>query len=145
MAVTAVIIPKGEAATDQTLYAAAATTLSGSLGPFPVDFWSSAEITVVVTTCSGTFDVFLRKRLADESTYENFATFPQWTTAVFTTTGTYTLSFVNGGNSIVQTTSQGVAANTVNTVQFGGYWQIDYKIGGTGGTTTFGVYGNFRS
>ncbi len=142
MAVTAVVIPQADAATRQTLYTSAATTLSGSLGPFPVDFFASASISVVVTTCSGTLDVYVQKRLADNVTYDDIAHFTQWTTG---TTSTRTLSFVNGGNTLNSQGSGALAANTVLTVHFGGYWQILFAIGGTGGTSTFGVYGDFRS
>lgn len=141
---TNVVIPQCESAVNQTILASAARTSSDTAGPWPVDFWSSAEITVAVTTCSGTLDVYVQKLLPDNSTYDDIAHFAQWTTAVFTTTGTYTLSFVNGGNTLNQQQASALTANTVRTVHFGNYWRIAYTIGGTGGTSTFSVYGSFK-
>ena len=145
MAVTNVVIPRCESAIAQTLYASAATTTSGSAGPFPVDFFSSAEITVAVTTCSGTLDVYVQKLLPDGVTYDDIEHFAQWTQGAFTTTGTYTMSFVNGGNTINQQKAAGLAVNSVLTVHFGAYWRMLWVIAGTGGTSTFGIYGDFRA
>jgi hypothetical protein len=147
MAVTAVTIPQpapGAAASAQTIYTAQATTASGSAGPFPVDFFSSAGITVGVTVCSGTLDVYVQKLLPDGATYDDIAHFAQWTTAIFTTTGMYSLSFVNGGNTINQQLDAGLAVNTVKTLHFGSYWRLNWVLG-TNATATFGITGDFRS
>lgn len=144
MATTNVVIPKSASAVNQTIYAAQATAASGNAGPFPVDFFSSAEVTVAVTTCSGTLNVYVQKLLPDNATYDDIASFAQWTTAIFTTTGTYTLSFVNAGNTLNQQKSQSLTVNTALAVHFGAYWNIAFVVGGTGGTSTFGIYGNFQ-
>ena len=144
MALT-VTIPKCDSAINRTLVPSAAYTASDTAGPFPVDFFSSAEITVAVTTCSGNLDVYVQKLLPDNTTYDDIEHFAQWTTGTFTTTGTYVLSFVNGGNTINQQKAVGLAVNTVNTVHFGSKWRINYVIAGTGATVTFGVFGNFRA
>ena len=144
MALT-VTIPKCDSAINQTLVPTAAYTASDTAGPFPVDFFSSAEITVAVTSCSGSLDVYCQKLLADDTTYDDIEHFAQWTTGTFTTTGTYVLSFVNGGNTINQQKAAGLAVNTVNTVHFGSKWRIKYVIAGASATVTFGVFGNFRA
>ena len=141
---TSVIVPQAASVANQTILASAARTSSDTAGPFPVDFFSSAEICVAVTSCSGTLDVYVQKLLPDNTTYDDIAAFAQWTTAVFTTTGTYVLSFVNGGNTINQQKASSLTANTVNTVHFGSYWRIAYTIAGTSATVTFGVTGSFR-
>lgn len=142
MAVTAVVVPQADAVTNQTLYATVATTLSGSIGPWPCDFFASTEIQVVVTTCSGTFDVFVQKLLPDNTTFDDIAHFAQWTTG---TSSTRVLSFVNGGNNLNTQADGTLTANSVITVHFGGYWRVKFAISGTNATTTFGVFGNFRS
>lgn len=141
MAVTNVVIPQAAAATGQTIYASAATTTSGSAGPWPVDFWSSAEISVVVSTCSGTLDVYVQKLLPDLATYDDIAHYSQWTTS--SSTVTKTLSFVNGGNTLNTQGSAALSAGTVLTVNFGSQWRVLWAIAGTGATSTFGVYGDF--
>ncbi len=141
---TAVVIPQADSAINQPILASAARTSSDTAGPWPVDFWSSAEICVAVTTCSGTLDVYLQKLLPDNTTYDDIAHFAQWSTAVFTTTGTYVLSFVNGGNTLNQQTDAALAANTVRTVHLGNYWRVSYVIAGTSGTSTFAVTASFK-
>lgn len=140
-----VIIPQCAAATNRTILSTTTVTASNQAGPFPVDFWSSAEIMVAVTTVSGTLDVYVQRLLPDNETYADIAHFAQWTTGAFTTTGAYTLSFVNGGNTINQQQAAGLAANSVITVHFGANWRINYVLGGTSPTVTFAVYGSFRS
>jgi len=108
-----------------------------------VDFFSSAEITVAAASVVGTLDVYIQKLLGDNATYDDVAHFTQWGAAVYTTTGTYVLSFVNGGNTINQQKDAGLAAATVNTVNFGSYWRLKWVIGT--GPSTFGIYGNFRA
>ena len=140
-----VVIPKAETAVNQTIVPAAAYSASDTAGPFPVDFFSSAGITVVVTSCSGTLNVYVQRKLPDDTTYDDIAAFAQWTTAVFTTTGTYTLSFVDAGNTLNQQKSSALTAGTALATHFGSHWRIAYTIGGSGGTSTFGVYGDFRA
>lgn len=142
MALT-VIIPQSLSAINQTIVPSALYTADDTAGPFPVDFFSSAEITVAVATCSGTLNVYVQKLLADNATYDDVAAFAQWTTGTFTTTGTYTLSFVNGGNTLNQQKDGALTANSVLTVHFGSYWRIKYDLG-SAATATFAVYGNFR-
>lgn len=139
-----VVIPQCESAVNQTIVPSTAYTSSDTAGPWPVDFWSSAAVTVVVTTCSGTLDVYVQQLLSDNSTYGDIAAFPQYSTAVFTTTGTKTLSFVNGGNTLLTETNAALTANTVNTVHFGNYWRVRYVIAGSNATVTFGVFGSFK-
>ncbi len=141
---TSVVIPQADSAINQTILASAARTSSDTAGPWPVDFWSSAEIMVAVTTCSGTLDVYVQKLLPDDTTYDDIGHFAQWTTAVFTTTGAYVLSFVNGGNTINVQTDAALAVNTVQTVHFGNRWRVSYVIAGTSATVTFGVFASFK-
>ena len=137
-----VVIPQSPSVTNKTIVTAAAYTANDTAGPFPVDFFSSSEITVVVTTIlvGSTLDVYVQKLLPDNVTYDDIYHFAQWTAAIFTTTGTYVASFVNGGNTINQQKAAGLAANTINTVHFGSYWRINFTCTGA----TFGVYGSFR-
>ncbi len=144
MAVTAVVIPQAPAATAQTIYASQATTASGSAGPFPVDFFSSAGITVAMSTASGTVDVYVQRLLPDGATWDDIAAFAQWAGVTYTTTGTYSLSFVNGGNTIQQQKDGSLTANSVVTVNFDGYWRIKWTLASQG-TATFGIYGDFRA
>ena len=140
-----VIIPKCDSAINQTLVPSAAYTASDTAGPWLADFFSSAEITLVVTTCSGTLNLFLQSLQPDDTTYADIAAWPQMTTAVYTTTGTVRLSFVNGGNTIDVTKDGSLTANSVLTVAFGAKQRVKYTIAGTGATVTFGVFGNFRA
>src|SRR6185436_12089842 len=140
MALASVIIPQAESIQQMTLVAAAAYTSSDATNWWPCDFLSSEEITTVVTTCSGTLNVYLQKLLPDNATAADIGAFSQYTTAVFTTSGAKTLSFVNGGNSFVTETDAALTAGTVNTVHFGTYQRIKFVIAGTGATATFGVF-----
>ncbi len=140
----AVVISQADSAINQTIVPAAAYTSSDTAGPYPVDFWSSCEIQVAVTTCSGTLDVYFQKLLPDNTTYDDIAHFAQWTTAVFTTTGSYVLSFVNGGNTLNQQKDAGLAANTVNTVHWGNAHRLKFVIAGTSATSTFGVFASYK-
>ena len=139
-----VVIPQCESAVGQAIVPATAYTASDTAGPWPVDYFSSAEIHVAVTTCSGTLNVYVQKLLPDGSTYDDVASFSQYTTAVYTTTGSKVLSFVNGGNTLNTQTSAALTANTVQTVHFGNYWRVNWVLAGTGATATFGVYGSFK-
>ena len=139
-----VVIPQARSVKNASIVPATAYTASDTAGPFPVDFFSSAEIFVAVTSCSGTLNVYVQKRLPDDTTYGDIAAFSQWATAVFTTSGGKTLSFVNGGNTLLTETEAALTANTVNTVHFGSYWRVKYVIAGTNATVTFGVTGSFR-
>lgn len=140
-----VIVPQAPSVINRTLITSTAYTTSDNTTQFPIDFFTSADITVAVTVCSGTLDVYVQKLLPDNSTWMDIAHFAQWTTAVFTTTGTYSLAFVNGGNTIRQQTDASLAANTVITTNFGSFWRIKFAIGGASGTSTFGVFGNFSA
>lgn len=151
----AVIIPqadssiKGGRTGETPILAAAARTASDTAGPWPVDFFSSAEITFIVTSCSGSLNVYVQKLLPDNATYQDIAAFPQIATATtsvssITTTGTYTFSFVNGGNSIIRQESTALTNSTTVLCHFGNYWRINWTQAGTGATATFGVYGSFK-
>ena len=140
--VTNVVIPQAQSAVNQTILSSAARTSSDTAGPWIVDYYSSAEITVAVTTCSGTLNVYVQKLLADNATYGDIASFSQYTTATFTTSGTKTLNFVNGGNTLITETDAALTANTVLTTNFGQKWRVKYVFG-TNGAATFAVYGSF--
>ena len=140
MALT-VTIPKCDSAINQTLVPSAAYTASDTAGPWPCDFFSSEEITVAVTSCSGTLNVYVQKLLGDDSTYDDIAAFSQYSNA----TGTKILSFVNGGNTLNTQAAAALAAGTVNTVHFGSKQRINFVIAGASATVTFGVFGNFRA
>lgn len=140
-----VFVPKSDSAVNQTLIATAARTSSDTTSPFGVDFFSSAGITVVVTTCSGTLNVYVQKLLPDNATYGDVASFTQYTTAVYTTTGAKTLNFVNGGNAFRTETAAAQTVDTIVTAHFGGSWRINFVIAGTGATVTFGVFGDFQA
>jgi hypothetical protein len=137
-----VVIPQAPTIAEASIVPAASYASSDTAGPWPVDFWSSAEIAVVVTQVTGSLDVYLQKLLPDGTTYDDIAHFAQWTTATFTTTGSYVLSFVNGGNTINQQKAASLTANTVNTVHFGSYWRVNYVI--ATGPCSFSVTGSFR-
>lgn len=145
-----VIIPqadssiKGGRTGETAIVPLAAYTASDTAGPWPVDYFSSAEIQVAVTTCSGTLNVYVQKLLPDGSTYDDVASFSQYTTAVYTTTGNKVLSFVNGGNTLNTQGSAALTANSVLTVHFGNYWRVNWVLAGTGATATFAVYGSFK-
>ena len=139
-----VVIPQAESAINQTIVPAAAYTASDTAGPWPVDYYSSAELTVVVTSCSGTLNVYVQKLLSDNTTYGDIASFSQYTTAVFTTSGTKTLNFVNGGNLLRTETAAALTADSVLTVHFGNKWRVSSVIAGTGATVTYGVSGSFK-
>ena len=143
-----VVVPQASSVSNISLVSSTTALVSYSTTFFPVDFFSSAKVTIAVTSCSGTLDVYLQNMDGDRDfgdTYaNNFAHFAQWTTATFTTTGTYSLSFVNGGNTFAQTTTIGVAANTVQTVHFGAYWRLSWVVGGSSGESTFAAFGSFR-
>ncbi len=145
MAVTAAIVPQADSVVNQTLYAPALTSASGSIGPFPVDFFNYAEITVAVTTCSGTLDVYVQRLLPDNATYDDQAHFPQISTGTFTTTGTYSYAFGlnQAGGAWSQLKTASLVANATTSTFFGSYWNISYVLG-TNATANFGVYGAFR-
>lgn len=148
-----VIIPqadssiKGGRTGETPIVPAAAYTTSDTAGPWPVDFFSSAEIFYAVTSLSGTINVYVQKLLPDDSTYQDIASFPAITTATttaLTTTGRSVFSFVNGGNSITQPQAAALTTSTTLVVHFGNYWRINYVISGTNASATFGVYGSFK-
>ena len=139
-----VIVPQAPSVAKKELIASSARTSSDNTNDFPVDFFSSAEIVTVVTTCSGTLDVYVQKLLPDNATYSDLVHFAQYTTAVYTTTGTIIASFLNSGNSLDTSTDAALAADTILTAFFGAHWRIKFVIAGTGATATFGVYGSFR-
>lgn len=142
MAVFSVVIPKCDAATSQTILSTAngtAVTLSGTAGPFPVDFFSSAEITTAVTSCSGTLAFYIQKLLPDGVSWDDIACI----TSLTSSAQVKTLSFVNGGNTLNILTNQSLTANTVLTVNFGSYWRIAWVVGGTGPSHNFGIFGDF--
>lgn len=135
-----VVIPQAPSINQATITTSGAYTASDTYGPWPVDFWTSAEITTVVTVASGSLDVYLQKLLPDNVLYDDIAHL-----ATFTTTGAVTISFVNGGNTLNGYTNAGLAANTIQTVAFGSYWRVRTVITGTSPTFNFGIFGNFRS
>jgi hypothetical protein len=139
-----VVIPQADSAINQTLVPATAYTSSDTAGPWPADFWSSCEITVAVTSCSGTLNVYFQKLLPDDATYDDIVSFAQWTTATYTTTGTFVASFVNGGNTINQSEDAAQTANTISTVHWGNRHRLKYVIAGTGATVTFGAYASYK-
>lgn len=144
MPITA-FVPQASSVVNRTLITSAAYSSSDTTTAFPVDFFSVAGITLAVTSCSGTLDLYVQKLLSDNATYMDIAHFPQFTTsASYSGTGTYALAFVNAGNSIRQATDATLAANTVITTDFGGSWRLKFVIAGASGTSTFGVYGNFN-
>lgn len=140
-----VFVPRAESIVNWTLITSAAYTTSNTTNYFQMDSFSSAGITVVVTTCSGTLDVYVQKLLPDGSTYGDIAAFPQYTTAIFTTTGARTLNFVNGGNAFRYETNAAITNSSIITAHMGGHWRINFAIAGTSGTSTFGVFGDFQS
>lgn len=135
---TSVVIPQAQSASQVVITTSGLYTAGDTYGPFPVDFFSSAEITVVVSWFTGgSLKVYVQKLLPDNALYDDIAAF-----ATFTTTGAVTLSFVNGGNTLNSYNTANLTANTVNTVHFGSYWRIQTVLTGTG--MSFGITGNFR-
>lgn len=139
MAVNAVIVPQGAAVTRQTLYADAALTTSGSVGPWPVDFFSSAEIMVAALTTSGTLNVWLQKLMADGVTFADIAHI----TSVTTSNETKAVSFVNGGNTVYNPSNQVLASGSVLTINFGSFWRLAWQVSGVSATHSVGIYGDF--
>ena len=139
-----VYVPRADSLSNWTLITSAAYTTSDSTNYFQVDSFSSAGITVVCTTCSGTLDVYVQKLLPDNSSYDDIAVFT-YTSNVFTTSGIRTLSFVNGGNSYHTDTDAALPAGTIVTAHMGARWRIKFAIGGSSGTSTFGVFGDFQA
>jgi hypothetical protein len=139
-----VVIPQADSVINQTIVPAAAYTSSDTAGPWPADFWSSCEIVVAVTSCSGTLNVYFQKLLPDDATYDDIASFAQWTTATYTTTGTFIVSFVNGGNTINQSEDGAQTANTISTVHWGNRHRLKYTIAGTSATVTFAAYASYK-
>lgn len=148
MAVFSVVAPQSVACSNLAILSTTngtAVTTSGSAGPFPVDFFSSAEITVAVTSCSGTIAFYLQKLLPNAdgvlgTVYDDISCL----TSLSSSTQTKTLSFVNGGNTLNIQDSQHITANTVQTVHFGAYWRVTWVVGGSGPSHNFGIFGNFR-
>lgn len=141
-----VYVPQAASVEKWTLVSSAARTSSDVTENWPCDFFSSEEISLVCTSCSGTLNLYLQKLLPDDSSYADIASWSQITTAgAITTSGNITLSFVNGGNSLTTQTDAGLTANTVNTVHFGSRQRLKWVIAGTGATVTFGVFGSFRA
>lgn len=144
-----VIIPQGDSSikggrTGETpIISSAAFTTSGTAGPWPVDFFSSAEIQIAVTTVSGTLAVYVQKLLPDNVTYSDIGTTGTLQSAIFTTTGVFVFSFVNGGNSFITSQAAALTTSTV-VVHFGNYWRINYVLAGSGPSSTFGVWGSFK-
>lgn len=134
---------------DSPILSAAARTVSDTTTAWPVDFFSSAEITFIVTSCSGSLNVYVQKLLPDNVTCQDIGAFPQIATATtsvsaITTTGTYTFSFVNGGNSIIRQESTALTNSTTLVCHFGNYWRINWVQAGTGASANFGVWGSFK-
>lgn len=141
---TTVIIPQAKVATNQTIIATAAYTSTFTAGPWPMDFFNSAELLFAVTSCSGTLEIKVQEVLSDTTTVTDIAR-QTYVTGTFTTSHTFFRAF-NGGNALrTASTSLAVGGIVTGTASFGAYWQVVATIGGSGGTSTFGVTGNFRS
>lgn len=140
MAVNSVVLPQAQAVR-ATIYSDAALTTSGSAGPFPVDFFSSADVMVAVLSCSGTINVWLQKQMADGTTYADIAHI----TSLTTSTETKAVSFVNGGNTVYIPGNQVLASGSVLTLHFGSYWRVAWQVSGTSATHSVGIYGEFRA
>lgn len=141
-----VFVPQAPSVNQWTILSSSARTSSDTTENWPCDFFSSQEITVACTSCSGTLNVYLQKLLPDGSSYADIASWAQYTTVgAMTTTGNITLSFVNGGNSLTTQTDASLTANTVNTVHFGSRQRMKWVIAGSNATATFGIFGSFRA
>ena len=140
MAVVTVVIPQALSINQAVIATSATYTTSNTYGPFPVDFFSSAEITTVVTVASGTLSVYLQKLLPDNVLYDDIARL-----ATFTATGAVTISFINGGNTLNAYASANLAANTINTVAFGSYWRLNAVLTGASASFSYAIFGNFRA
>ncbi len=144
MATFSTVVPQCDRASAVTIFSAGtgvATTSSGTAGPFPVDFFSSCDITSTVTTCSGTLQIWVQKRLPDGINFDDVACI----TSLTSSAEVKTLSFVNGGNLINLKSDKSFASGTVITCHFGSYWRLAWTIAGTGPSHEFGIYGDFRS
>lgn len=82
--------------------------------------------TTTVTGTSPTLDVYVQKKLADASTYQDIAHFAQVTSA----TGRV-MSLVTGGNKEEAQQTETLSAATVNSVAFGSIWRISAVVAGT--------------
>jgi len=141
MAVFNVVVPQAPTAIAQVILSSTngtGITASGSAGPFPVDFFSSAAITIAVTSCSGTIAFYLQKLMPDGVNYDDISCI----TSLTNSTETKTLSFVNGGNTLNLRSNLGLAANTVLTVNFGAYWRVAW-VSGAASVNSFAIWGDF--
>lgn len=142
MAMT-VIIPQSIRATNQTIIPAAAYSATFTAGPWPMDFFSEAELQFGVTVCSGQLDLVVQQVLADGAAVNDIA-HQRYATGTFTTTHTVFSAFRAGNALRANSTSLAVGGIVTGTASFGAYWQIVATFG-TNATATFGVTGNFRS
>lgn len=140
-----VIVPQAVSVANQEIIPTAAYTSSDTAGPWPADFFSSGAITTNVSliTGGGTLNLYWQCS-HDGTTFFDVASWPQYTAAAYTTTGSVRVSYVNSGNIITVTTDGAQTANTILNAHWGSYHRLKYVIAG-GGTCTFGAVGDFRA
>ena len=135
-------LPMGQPHVRKELRASAAATSTGNTDRFQVSAFSAADILLDVTAASGTsptLDVYIQKRLADSSTWQDIAHFAQNTGAA----GKQILSFVSSGNSVAAVQTDALTVNTVKTTLIGAEWRVRWVIAGTSPSFSFSVAGDF--
>jgi hypothetical protein len=104
-----------------------------------INILSQATLYLTVTAASGTsptLDIYLQKKLADGSTYQDIAHFAQVTTSPTNRV----MHMITGGNKEEAQQTNTLAASTVNSVPFGAIWIISARVGGTSPSFTFSLY-----
>lgn len=126
-------------ATNFTLLPSTTQTASGTAsGYLPVQGFTQALLQLSVSAASGTspkLDLYLQTRLPDATTYTDLAHFTQ-----ATGTGNWYVSMITGANSAAAVQDAALAAGTVASIDFQGFWRLKWVIAGTTPSFTFTVY-----
>lgn len=107
----------------------ATKTSTDTTSKFSVQTLTQMTIQVTTSAVSGTsptLDVYVQKLLPDGSTWQDIAAFTQ-----FTGNATRVMHLVSGGNLEEAASEAALTAGTTNSVPFGRWWRLKFKIGGT--------------
>jgi len=102
--------------------------------------YTSASVMLEVTQMTAsTLNVWLQKRLPDDSNWIDIASFDQLSAA-----GNRLVEITAAGNAQHTPTDGSLAAGTVLTVNLGEEWSLSFSVGNAGGgTANFAVWADF--
>jgi len=137
-------LPKGARyVNNHTLQASTAQSSTGNNQSTPtvgIGDYSAASVFLTCTAITAsTVNVWIQKKLPDDTTWQDIAAFDQ-----LTAVGSRTIEIVSAGNAQHTPVNGSLSAGTVLTANLGNEWAIAYSVGNAGGgTATFAVFADF--